>query len=562
MPKAADAESSKLVEPEAKLWTHGKPSGKRRAQPAAAADKARGQLAELAAANERLAGSGDAQAAEVGKRLEFLRSRRRTWELVYEEATERRQEALCTLQEIEEASRRLEELPRRVAGRAAESRESSSAGDLTHQALDLRAEVGWAHQRLHAAQAQLERNMRRIDELRADASKLERTQQGLTSREQAAAAAAAPAPGRPRPARGGAGPSSAAAAPAAAAAAAAAGAAATAAATGAAGDGAAAAPAAGKELRPWQRDLAVSLELEEELRNHWFIVHFSSKLGKDTMVPFELFGEAWVLFRDAEGQAACVRDECAHRACPLSLGRVVDGQVECGLHEIEFEAPVEHGLLLENLLDLAHTPFAHTTTFARGWPVPEAVGFHAIQLLGGKWDPYPIDMCFHPPCVTVATIGIARPGVVLDSKSAAECRTHLHQMHVCLPARRGHTRLLFRMCLDFMGWVQHVPGIQSFWRYLAGRVLGEDLVLLAGQMDCLRRGGDTWRNPVPYDVLGVRYRRWRNSLRPARGGGPPSGDDRELGGAPTVDEEEGALRGSAGHDAREAARRDRRAPAA
>ena len=49
-------------------------------------------------------------------------------------------------------------------------------------------------------------------------------------------------------------------------------------------------------------------------------------------MPFELFGQAWVLFRDAEGRPACVLDECAHRACPLSIGRVVDGQVECLYH--------------------------------------------------------------------------------------------------------------------------------------------------------------------------------------------------------------------------------------
>lgn len=31
--------------------------------------------------------------------------------------------------------------------------------------------------------------------------------------------------------------------------------------------------------------------------------------------------------RDAEGRPSCIRDECAHRACPLSLGEVVDGKV-------------------------------------------------------------------------------------------------------------------------------------------------------------------------------------------------------------------------------------------
>lgn len=43
------------------------------------------------------------------------------------------------------------------------------------------------------------------------------------------------------------------------------------------------------------------------------------------------------------------------------------------------------------------------------------------------------------------------------------------------------------------------------------QVLGEDLVLVQGQQDRMTRGADVWRNPVPYDKLGVRYRRWRNS---------------------------------------------------
>merc|ERR1712216_226482 len=44
----------------------------------------------------------------------------------------------------------------------------------------------------------------------------------------------------------------------------------------------------------------------------------------------------WDLFRDAEGKAACIRDECAHRACPLSLGTINDGRVTCAYHGWEF----------------------------------------------------------------------------------------------------------------------------------------------------------------------------------------------------------------------------------
>ena len=36
--------------------------------------------------------------------------------------------------------------------------------------------------------------------------------------------------------------------------------------------------------------------------------------------------------------------------------------------------------VLQNLLDLAHAPFTHTSTFAKGWPVPDVVRFKAEQV--------------------------------------------------------------------------------------------------------------------------------------------------------------------------------------
>ena len=50
------------------------------------------------------------------------------------------------------------------------------------------------------------------------------------------------------------------------------------------------------------------------------------------------------------------------------------------------------------------------------------------------------------------------------------------------------------------------------WRGYADAVLGEDLVLVLGQQDRMMRGGDTWENPVSYDKMAVRYRRWRNEV--------------------------------------------------
>jgi len=180
--------------------------------------------------------------------------------------------------------------------------------------------------------------------------------------------------------------------------------------------------------------------------------------------------------------------------------------------ELVMDVPVEHGLLLENLLDLAHAPFTHTTTFAKGWPIPDVVRFKASEVLGGSWQPYPIDMQFLPPCGVLSTIGLTQPGKIERGTKTSDCRNHLHQMHVCLPASAGRTRLLYRMSLDFMDWVKFVPGIQRFWKSIAAQVLGEDLVLVEGQQERLLQGADVWGHPVPYDKLGVRYRRWRNAV--------------------------------------------------
>ncbi len=138
--------------------------------------------------------------------------------------------------------------------------------------------------------------------------------------------------------------------------------------------------------------------------------------------------------------------------------------------EIMVDVPVEHGLLMENLLDLAHAPFTHVSTFARGWPVPDAVKFHAKRLLEGDWDPYPIEMSFQPPCMVVSLIGLAQPGMIMRGVKAAECERHLHQLHVCMPSKKGHTRLLYRMSLDFMPWLRFVPFIDRVWQKVrAGR---------------------------------------------------------------------------------------------
>ncbi|KAK6938406.1 Vanillate O-demethylase oxygenase-like, C-terminal catalytic domain [Dillenia turbinata] len=309
------------------------------------------------------------------------------------------------------------------------------------------------------------------------------------------------------------------------------------------------------------------------MKNFWYPVAFSTDLKDDTMIPIDCFEEPWVIFRGKDGKPGCVQNTCAHRACPLHLGSVNEGRIQCPYHgweystdgkcekmpstrllnvkikslpcfeqegmiwvwpgsdpptatlpslqppagfivhaEIVMELPVEHGLLLDNLLDLAHAPFTHTSTFAKGWSVPSLVKFLTpASGLQGYWDPYPIDMEFRPPCMVLSTIGISKPGK-LEGQNTQQCSTHLHQLHVCLPSSRQKTRLLYRMSLDFAPVLKHIPFMQYLWRHFAEKVLNEDLRLVVGQQDRMINGANVWNCPVSYDKLGVRYRLWRDAV--------------------------------------------------
>ncbi len=45
----------------------------------------------------------------------------------------------------------------------------------------------------------------------------------------------------------------------------------------------------------------------------------------------------------------------------------------------------------------------------------------AQQLLGGNWDPYPIDMSFQPPCMVLSHIGLAQPGKINRVRPSLPC---------------------------------------------------------------------------------------------------------------------------------------------
>ncbi len=72
-------------------------------------------------------------------------------------------------------------------------------------------------------------------------------------------------------------------------------------------------------------------------RNCWYPVAFIRDLARESITPFSLYDEDFILLRDHAGTLSCLRDRCPHRAAKLSTGKLDQGVIECQYHGWQFD---------------------------------------------------------------------------------------------------------------------------------------------------------------------------------------------------------------------------------
>lgn len=77
--------------------------------------------------------------------------------------------------------------------------------------------------------------------------------------------------------------------------------------------------------------------MQKSLRRFWYPVLRESHLDAG-LVPFTLLGENIVLWRQADGAVACIRDRCCHRTAKISKGYLADGLATCGYHGWQYDS--------------------------------------------------------------------------------------------------------------------------------------------------------------------------------------------------------------------------------
>ena len=86
---------------------------------------------------------------------------------------------------------------------------------------------------------------------------------------------------------------------------------------------------------------AASASSEDLLRGGlldlWYLVASANDVT-DRPIGLKRLGRNLVLWRDAAGAVRALEDYCPHRGAPLSLGRIIEGNVSCAYHGIEIDA--------------------------------------------------------------------------------------------------------------------------------------------------------------------------------------------------------------------------------
>ncbi len=76
--------------------------------------------------------------------------------------------------------------------------------------------------------------------------------------------------------------------------------------------------------------------LEVGLRNYWYPILQSEELPSDKPVGMKILGEDIAVWRGADGRPLVVADHCPHRNAKLSIGRILDGRLQCLFHGLRF----------------------------------------------------------------------------------------------------------------------------------------------------------------------------------------------------------------------------------
>ncbi|MDR9403786.1 MAG: aromatic ring-hydroxylating dioxygenase subunit alpha [Halothece sp. Uz-M2-17] len=72
------------------------------------------------------------------------------------------------------------------------------------------------------------------------------------------------------------------------------------------------------------------------LKNFWYACEFSHSVT-DQPLTLRLLNQNYVLYRTSQGKLVALKDQCAHRGAPLSMGIIQDECIQCPYHGWQYQ---------------------------------------------------------------------------------------------------------------------------------------------------------------------------------------------------------------------------------
>lgn len=166
------------------------------------------------------------------------------------------------------------------------------------------------------------------------------------------------------------------------------------------------------------------------------------------------------------------------------------------------DLPIDHCLMVENLLDPAHIPFAHEGTIGqrgRAEPLEMKVTKTPRGIRGEVKQGY--FNGFEAPC-TIVLHTPPKPG-----------KMDMWQYVSCTPTAPGQMRMLYRAYRNFATFVEYVPPLRRIFNHFSKKIIFQDYDLLIGQQQRLREGALPGNSAIQVDNLPVVYRNyWKRTF--------------------------------------------------
>lgn len=107
------------------------------------------------------------------------------------------------------------------------------------------------------------------------------------------------------------------------------------------------------------------------IRNTWYALGPSPDIGPE-LTTRTIAGESLVMYRTSDGRAVALEDRCPHRHVPLSEGRLVGDDVQCGYHGMKFDCSgacveIPGQAAIPRAAQVRSLPLVERDTLAWGW---------------------------------------------------------------------------------------------------------------------------------------------------------------------------------------------------